>query len=67
MGGVGLAVLVTEMLKWTATPVDLVSGSNSELRAVAEVYASSDGQAKFVRDFVKAWTKVMTLDRFDLT
>jgi catalase-peroxidase len=44
----------------------LVFGSNSELRAVAEVYASSDGQEKFVKDFVKAWTKVMTLDRFDL-
>jgi catalase-peroxidase len=57
----------TGALKWTATPVDLVFGSNSELRAVAEVYASSDGQAKFVHDFVKAWTKVMTLDRFDLT
>jgi catalase-peroxidase len=57
----------TGALKWTATPVDLVFGSNSELRAVAEVYASSDGQEKFVRDFVKAWTKVMTLDRFDLT
>jgi catalase-peroxidase len=57
----------TGALKWTATPVDLVFGSNSELRAVAEVYASSGGQAKFVHDFVKAWTKVMTLDRFDLT
>jgi catalase-peroxidase len=57
----------TGALKWTATPVDLVFGSNSELRAVAEVYASSDGQEKFVRDFVKAWTKVMNLDRFDLT
>jgi catalase-peroxidase len=57
----------TGALKWTATPVDLVFGSNSELRAVAEVYASSGGQEKFVRDFVKAWTKVMTLDRFDLT
>jgi catalase-peroxidase len=56
----------TGMLKWTATPVDLVFGSNSELRAVAEVYAAADGQDKFVRDFVKAWTKVMTLDRFDL-
>ena len=54
----------TGALKWTATPVDLVFGSNSELRAVAEVYASSDGQEKFVHDFVKAWTKVMTLDRF---
>jgi catalase-peroxidase len=57
----------TGTLKWTATPVDLVFGSNSELRAVSEVYASSDGQQKFVADFVKAWTKVMTLDRFDLT
>ena len=54
-------------IKWTATPVDLVFGSNAELRAVAEVYASSDGREKFVRDFVKAWTKVMNLDRFDLT
>jgi catalase-peroxidase len=57
----------TGALKWTATPVDLVFGSNSELRAVAEVYAASDGQEKFVHDFVKAWTKVMTLDRFDVT
>ena len=57
----------TGKLKWTATPVDLVFGSNSELRAVAEVYASSDGQQRFVKDFVKAWNKVMTLDRFDLT
>jgi catalase-peroxidase len=57
----------TGALKWTATPVDLLFGSNSELRAVAEVYASSDGQEKFLHDFVKAWTKVMTLDRFDLT
>ncbi|MEH6469092.1 MAG: catalase/peroxidase HPI [Porticoccus sp.] len=56
----------TGKLKWTATPVDLVFGSNSELRAVAEVYASNDGKEKFVRDFVNAWTKVMTLDRFDL-
>jgi catalase-peroxidase len=56
----------TGTLKWTATPVDLVFGSNSELRAVAEIYASADGQEKFVHDFVKAWTKVMTLDRFDL-
>ena len=53
-------------LKWTATPVDLVFGSNSELRAVAEVYASMDGKEKFVSDFVAAWSKVMTLDRFDL-
>jgi len=56
----------TDQLRWTATPVDLVFGSNSELRAVAEVYASSDGEEKFVRDFAKAWTKVMNLDRFDL-
>ncbi len=53
-------------MKWTATPVDLIFGSNSELRAVAEVYASNDAKEKFVNDFVKAWTKVMTLDRFDL-
>jgi catalase-peroxidase len=50
--------------KWTATPVDLVFGSHSELRAVAEVYAANDGRDKFVADFVAAWTKVMTLDRF---
>ncbi len=56
----------TGKLKWTATPVDLVFGSNSELRAVAEVYAEADAQEKFVRDFVGAWTKVMTLDRFDV-
>jgi len=56
----------TGKLKWMATPVDLVFGSNSELRAVAEFYAADDGQDKFVRDFVDAWTKVMTLDRFDL-
>lgn len=56
----------TGSLKWTATRVDLVFGSNSQLRALAEVYASADGQEKFVRDFVKAWTKVMNLDRFDL-
>ncbi len=56
----------TGELKWTATPVDLIFGSNSELRAVAEFYASDDGQEAFVQDFVDAWTKVMTLDRFDL-
>ena len=50
--------------KWTATPVDLIFGSNSELRAVAEVYASDDAREKFVKDFVAAWTKVMNLDRF---
>jgi catalase-peroxidase len=53
----------TGKLAWTATPVDLVFGSNSELRAVAEVYAAEDGRDKFVRDFVAAWTKVMNLDR----
>ena len=53
-------------LRWTATVVDLVFGSNSQLRALAEVYAASDGQAAFVQDFVAAWTKVMNLDRFDL-
>lgn len=52
--------------KWTATRADLVFGSNSELRAVAEVYGSADAQGKFVNDFVAAWTKVMNLDRFDL-
>ncbi len=52
--------------KWTATPVDLVFGSNSELRAIAEVYAFDESQEKFVKDFVAAWTKVMQLDRFDL-
>ncbi|BFM17925.1 catalase/peroxidase HPI [Maricurvus nonylphenolicus] len=52
-------------LKYTATPVDLIFGSNSELRAIAEVYASSDGGEKFVNDFVAAWVKVMNLDRFD--
>ncbi|GAB3928430.1 catalase/peroxidase HPI [Larkinella terrae] len=52
--------------KWTATRADLVFGSNSELRAIAEVYASTDAQSKFVKDFVAAWHKVMNLDRFDL-
>jgi catalase-peroxidase len=56
----------TGKLKWTATPVDLLLGSNSELRTVAEVYASADGKDKFVQDFAKTWTKVMNLDRFDL-
>ncbi|MDR5171973.1 catalase/peroxidase HPI [Methylobacillus flagellatus] len=55
----------TDKLKWTATPVDLVFGSNSELRAVAEVYAFDDAKEKFVHDFVSAWSKVMELDRFD--
>ncbi|MFP5399597.1 MAG: catalase-peroxidase, partial [Gammaproteobacteria bacterium] len=52
--------------KWTATVVDLVFGSNSQLRALAEVYASADAQGRFVQDFVAAWAKVMHLDRFDL-
>ena len=52
--------------KWSATAVDLVFGSNSQLRAIAEVYGSADAQRKFVDDFVAAWTKVMNLDRFDL-
>ncbi len=56
----------TGELKWKATRVDLIFGANSELRAVAEVYGSSDGKEKFVRDFVAAWNKVMNLDRFDL-
>jgi catalase-peroxidase len=56
----------TGALKWTSTRVDLVFGSNSQLRALAEVYGSSDAQAKFVDDFVAAWTKVMSLDRFEL-
>jgi catalase-peroxidase len=53
-------------LKWTATRADLVFGSNSQLRALAEVYAQSDNQAKFVHDFINAWNKVMNLDRFDI-
>jgi catalase-peroxidase len=56
----------TNKLKWIATPVDLVFGSNSELRAVAEAYASIDGEEQFVADFIAAWVKVMSLDRFDL-
>jgi catalase-peroxidase len=56
----------TGKVRWTATPVDLIFGASSELRAVAEVYAANDGKEKFVRDFVDAWTKVMTLDRFDI-
>ena len=53
-------------LKWTATRNDLIFGSNSELRAVAEVYASNTNKEKFIKDFAKAWVKVMNLDRFDL-
>ena len=56
----------TGELKWTATSVDLIFGSNSELRAVAEVYGCGDGEARFVADFVAAWDKVMMLDRFEL-
>lgn len=56
----------TNELKWTGTRVDLIFGSNSELRAIAEVYACEDGKDKFVQDFVAVWTKVMNLDRFDL-
>ena len=53
-------------LKWTATRVDLIFGSHSQLRALAEVYACADSKEKFVKDFVAAWAKVMDLDRFDL-
>jgi len=52
--------------KWTATRVDLVFGSNAQLRALAELYASDDSKEKFVHDFIVAWNKVMNLDRFDL-
>jgi catalase-peroxidase len=56
----------TGEVKWTGTRVDLVFGSNSQLRALAEVYAQDDNKEKFVRDFVAAWNKVMNLDRFDI-
>ena len=56
----------TGELKWTATRADLIFGSNSELRAIAEVYGCADAHEKFVNDFVAAWNKVMNLDRFDL-
>ena len=56
----------TGEVKWTGTRVDLVFGSNAQLRAIAEVYASDDAKEKLVRDFVAAWDKVMSLDRFDL-
>jgi catalase-peroxidase len=56
----------TGVLKWTGTRVDLIFGSNSQLRALAEVYASDDSQNKFVNDFVTAWTRVMNADRFDI-
>nr|BFF39322.1 hypothetical protein BACY1_11270 [Tenacibaculum mesophilum] len=57
---------VTNEVKWTATRADLIFGSNSELRALAEVYASNDAKEKFAKDFIAAWVKVMNLDRFDL-
>jgi len=53
-------------VKWTGTRVDLIFGSNTELRAISEVYGCNDGADRFVNDFVAAWTKVMNLDRFDL-
>ena len=56
----------TGQVKWTGTRVDLVFGSNSQLRALAEVYGCADSQEKFVHDFVAAWNKVMNLDRFEL-
>jgi catalase-peroxidase len=56
----------TGEVKWTGTRVDLIFGSNTELRAIAEIYACADGQTKFLQDFVAAWNKVMNLDRFDL-
>ncbi|MCL9805849.1 catalase/peroxidase HPI [Flavobacterium amniphilum] len=58
---------ISGVQKWTATRADLIFGSNSELRAIAEIYASSDSKEKFTRDFIAAWNKVMNLDRFDLT
>jgi catalase-peroxidase len=57
---------ITDEVRWKATAVDLVFGSNSQLRAIAEVYATDDAKEKFVHDFVAAWGKVMNLDRFDL-
>jgi len=56
----------TNKVKWTATRVDLIFGSNSQLRAISEVYACEDSKPKFLADFISAWTKVMNLDRFDL-
>jgi catalase-peroxidase len=56
----------TGAVRWQATPVDLMFGSHAELRAVSEIYAQADGQERFVTDFVKAWTKVTMLDRFDV-
>lgn len=66
----GMRVLGTSVgsgkVKWTATRVDLMFGSNSQLRALAEAYAQADAKEKFVKDFVKAWNNVMNADRFDL-
>jgi len=56
----------TGEIRWTATRADLVFGSNAQLRAIAEIYASSDAEQKFIDDFVAAWSKVMNLDRFDI-
>ena len=56
----------TGTVKWTATPIDLVFGANSQLRAIAEVYAADDAKERFVKDFAAAWSKVMNLGRFDL-
>ena len=57
----------TGELKWTGTRVDLIFGSNSQLRAIAEVYACEDSESKFIQDFIAAWNKVMNADRFDLS
>ena len=57
----------TKAVKWTGTAVDLIFGSHSQLRAFAEVYGCTDSKEKFVKDFVAAWTKVMNLDRYDLS
>ena len=65
-GDLYLLTLATGELKWTASRIDLVFGSNSQLRGIVEVYASSDAQETFVKDFVAAWNKVMDLDRFDI-
>ena len=62
-----MLVKIEKQIKlWKGTRVDLIFGSNSQLRAIAEVYASEDGEKKFISDFVAAWSKVMNLDRFDL-
>jgi len=65
-GATGLNQRASGKVEYTATSVDLIFGSNSELRAIAEVYAYNNSQQRFVNDFVAAWTKVMQLDRFDL-